>query len=44
LALSEQADPDLAAVVGAWPRLPAVLRSGLVALVRSAVPTGGAQR
>jgi hypothetical protein len=31
-----QTDPDLAAVVDAWPRLPRPLRDAVMALVRSA--------
>jgi hypothetical protein len=42
LALSEQADPELAAVNRAWPTLPKPLRSALAALATSAVTTGGA--
>jgi hypothetical protein len=30
------ADPDLAAVVAAWPDLPAALRAGIVAMVKAA--------
>jgi hypothetical protein len=30
------ADPDLAAVVDAWPRLPRALRAAVLAMVRSA--------
>lgn len=37
LALLEREQPDLAAVVRAWPTLPEPIRAGLVALVRSAV-------
>ncbi len=29
-------DPDLAALIGAWPTLPAALRAGIVAMVRAA--------
>ncbi len=32
----EVADPDLAAVIAAWPDLPAALRAGIVAMIRSA--------
>jgi hypothetical protein len=31
-----QTDPDLAAVVDAWPRLPRALRAAVLALVKSA--------
>jgi hypothetical protein len=31
-----QTDPDLAAVVAAWPELPAALRAGIVAMVGAA--------
>ena len=30
-------DPDLAAVVDAWPDLPEVIRAGIVAMVKAAV-------
>ncbi len=30
-------DPDLAAVVDAWPKLPAAIKAGIVAMVRAAV-------
>jgi hypothetical protein len=29
-------DPDLAAVVAAWPELPEAIRAGIVAMVRAA--------
>jgi hypothetical protein len=32
------ADPDLAALVAAWPALPSALRAGIVAMVRAAGP------
>jgi hypothetical protein len=31
-----QTDPDLAAVVAAWPELPEVVRAGIVAMVKAA--------
>ena len=31
-------DPDLAAVVAAWPELPAAIRAGIVAMVKAASP------
>jgi hypothetical protein len=31
-----QNDPDLAAVVDAWPKLPEALKAGIVAMVRAA--------
>ena len=31
-------DPDLAAVVAAWPSLPEALRAGIVAMVKAAAP------
>ncbi|MDX2133031.1 MAG: hypothetical protein SFY69_13360 [Planctomycetota bacterium] len=34
-------DPDLHAVVAAWPDLPPAIRAGVLALVRAAVPGGG---
>jgi hypothetical protein len=33
-------DPDLAAVVDAWPELPEALKAGIVAIVRAAHATG----
>ena len=35
-----QTDPDLAAVIAAWDRLPEAVRAGIVAMVRAA---GGAR-
>jgi hypothetical protein len=32
----KQADPDLAAVVDAWPDLPEAIRAGIVAMVKAA--------
>jgi hypothetical protein len=32
-----QTDPDLAAVIDAWDRLPEAVRAGIVAMVRAAV-------
>jgi hypothetical protein len=32
----EVADPDLAAVVAAWPTLPEAIRAGIVAMVKAA--------
>ena len=34
-------DPDLAAVIEAWPRLPKAVRAGLVAMVRAATGQEG---
>jgi hypothetical protein len=34
------ADPDLAALVAAWPTLPSAVRVGIVAMVRAAAPPG----
>jgi hypothetical protein len=34
-------DPDLAAVIAAWPDLPVAIRGRVVALVREALPVGG---
>jgi hypothetical protein len=34
------ADPDLAALVAAWPALPSAVRAGIVAMVRAAAPLG----
>jgi len=34
-------DPDLAAVVSAWPDLPEAIRSGIVAMVKAASANGG---
>jgi hypothetical protein len=31
-----QADPELTAVIGAWDRLPQVVRAGIVALIKAA--------
>jgi hypothetical protein len=31
-----QNDPDLAAVVAAWPELPATIKSGILAMVKAA--------
>ena len=31
-------DPDLAAVVNAWDRLPEAVRAGIVAMVKAALP------
>jgi hypothetical protein len=36
-------DPDLAAVAAAWPTLPDALRAGIVAMVKAAAGTGGAE-
>ena len=35
------ADPDFAAVVNAWDRLPEAVRAGIVALVKAALKGGG---
>ena len=40
LALSVQNDPDLRAVVTAWPELPEAIRVGIVAMVQAATETG----
>jgi hypothetical protein len=32
-----QTDPDLAAVISAWDRLPEAVRAGIVAVVKAAV-------
>jgi hypothetical protein len=34
------ADPDLAAVIDAWDRLPAALKAGIVAMVKAAAAGG----
>lgn len=34
-------DPDLAAVIDAWPDLPDAVRAGIVAMVRAATEEGG---
>jgi len=44
--VSAPADPDLAAVAAAWPRLPAAIRLGILAMVKAgtsaaAAPLGG---
>jgi hypothetical protein len=39
--LPENTDPDLAAVVGAWPTLPEALKAAVIAIVRSASGGGG---
>jgi hypothetical protein len=31
-------DPDLAAIVAAWPELPPAIRAGVLALVKAAIP------
>ena len=36
-------DPDLGALSRAWPKLPAAIRAGIVAMVRAAAESGGAQ-
>jgi hypothetical protein len=33
-------DPDLAAVVAAWPELPAAIKAGIVAMVKAASSKG----
>jgi hypothetical protein len=33
-----QNDPDLAAIVAAWPELPAAIRAGILAMVTAASP------
>jgi hypothetical protein len=35
--LPEDADPDLTAVVDAWPTLPEALKAGILAMVKAAV-------
>lgn len=37
---ADPADPELVEVVKAWPTLPAMIRRGLLALVRTARPGG----
>ena len=37
-------DPDLAAVVDAWPGLPEAIRAGIMAMVRAASGSGEASR
>jgi hypothetical protein len=32
------ADPELAALVDAWPRLPETIRAGILAMVRASLP------
>jgi hypothetical protein len=34
-AREEQLDPDLAAIVNAWPELPAAIRAGILAMIRA---------
>jgi hypothetical protein len=34
-------DPDLAAVVAAWPELPEAIRAGIVAMVKTALTKEG---
>ncbi len=34
-------DPDLSAVVAAWPELPEAIRAGIVAMVKAASGKGG---
>jgi len=36
-------DPDLVALVAAWPALPSAVRAGIVAMVRAAVPPGASK-
>jgi hypothetical protein len=36
---TRQTDPDLAAVIDAWDRLPEAVRAGIVAMVRAASGT-----
>jgi hypothetical protein len=37
---AKTADPDLAAVVEAWPSLPDAVRAGIIAMVRSYAASG----
>ena len=37
-----RSDPALAALVAAWPKLPAALRAGIAAMVEAVVPAKGA--
>lgn len=34
---AKTADPDLSAIIAAWPTLPAAIRAGVLALVKAAV-------
>ena len=38
---AKPADPELAAVIAAWPDLPPALRAGIAAMVKAATQTGG---
>ena len=38
--VAPQTDPDLAALVAAWPELPEALKAGIVAMVRVALQKG----
>jgi hypothetical protein len=38
------ADPDLTALIGAWPALPAPIRAGIVAMIRAAGLNGELKR
>ncbi|MFH0983719.1 MAG: hypothetical protein V2A79_19565 [Planctomycetota bacterium] len=37
---TQPADPDLAAVVNAWPALPAAVKAGIVAMIRATAGEG----
>lgn len=41
---TEPSDPDLAAVIDAWPNLPEAIRAGIMAMVRSSQPNPGRKR
>lgn len=43
-ALATPADPDLSAVVAAWPNVPPAVRAGIVAMVKAATPDAAARR
>jgi hypothetical protein len=43
IAPERPADPDLAALVAAWPTLPSAVRVGIVAMVRAAAPPGASE-
>ncbi|RIK78821.1 MAG: hypothetical protein DCC68_14290 [Planctomycetota bacterium] len=43
-ARTAQFDPDLAAVVDAWPTLPAAIRAGILAMIGTADRDAGAQK
>jgi hypothetical protein len=43
IAPERPADPDLVALVAAWPALPSAVRAGIVAMVRAAAPPGASE-